>query len=253
MLQSAAPALNLLESAGDDSPTERIAAMSLPFSARIVLAVGVLGLLLTVVNQLSAPQLDPSLERASVLASLLSVVLMVVAALWQRIVPLAAERAALEGEQGWELEQGLSDDLVRELGWGSSMLLTATPAVTLLLHDGQNTLLRRGLLGPGGFSPGPICRQALARQRSISLVDLKPYPGRAEFDALLPGLPAVVVQPVGDRGVLLVGGWTARCFSQSDLRWIEGWAERLKTQWAPVWVEPSGVLVPQPDAEPATG
>lgn len=227
--------------------------MSLPFPARVVLAVGVAGLVLTVANQLTAPQLDPSLERASVLASFLAVGLMVVAVLWQRVVPLAAERAALAGDQGCELVEGLPEDLLQELGWGSAMLLTATPAATLLLHDGERTVLRRGLLETEAFTPGPICRQALQRGRPISLVDLRHYPGRAEFDALLPGLPAIVVQPVGPRAVLLVGGWTARCFSQGDLRWIEGWAGKLKTQWAPVWGEASEVGERQPDAEPAPG
>lgn len=227
--------------------------MSLPLPARVVSAVGMVGLALAVANQLSAPQLDPSLERASVLASLLAVVLMVVAALWQRVVPLAAERAELAGEQGCELTGGLPDDLLQELGWGSAMLLTATPAATLLLHDGERVVLRRGLLTAESFAPGPICQQAMQRGRAISLVDLRHYPGRSEFEALLPGLPAVVVQPVGERAVLLVGGWTARCFSQADLKWIEGWARKLKTQWAPVWSEPSGVVARPLDGEPAAG
>lgn len=227
--------------------------MALPLPARILLAIGLGALVLTVANQLSAAQLDPSLERASVLASLLAVVLMVVGALWQRVDPPPPERVALAGEQGWELVDGLPGELVAELGWGSAMVLTATPAATLLLHDGKRILLRRGLLGGEGFVPGPICNQAMARQRSISLVDLKHYPGRAEFEGLLPGLPAVVVQPVGERGVLVVGGWTARCFSQSDLRWIEGWADKLRTQWGWVWKESSPVLESLPDGEPAVG
>jgi hypothetical protein len=213
--------------------------MSASVPARVVLVLGLAGLVVAVINQVSAPQLDPSLERASVLASLLAVSLLVIAALWQRVVPEAAARAELVGSEGCELVDGLPDDLVRELGWGSSMLLTATPAATLLLHDGRRTLLRRGLMGGEGFRPGPICQQALRRQRAISLVDLRPYPGRAEFDGLLEGLPSVVVQPVGERGVLIVGGWAARCFSASDLCWIEGWTRRLKTQWEGVWRESS--------------
>lgn len=227
--------------------------MSLPLPARLVLAIGLGALGLTVANQLSAPQVEPSLERASVLASLLAVVLMVVAALWQRVEPAAADRAALEGKQGWDLAEGLPEEMVAELGWGSSMLLTATPAAILLLHDGERILLRRGLLGAETFVPGPICRQASTRQRAISLVDLKHYPGRAEFETLLAGLPAVVVQPVGERGLLLVGGWSARCFSRADLRWIEGWAGKLRTQWAGVWGEPAQASEQLPDGEPAIG
>ena len=29
--------------------------------------------------------------------------------------------------------------------------------------------------------------------------------------------------------VVVVGGWSKRCFSQSDERWLEGWSQRLKT------------------------
>jgi hypothetical protein len=214
----------------------------------------VLGLSLTVLNQWSAPQvaepLAPALERAAVLASLLAVVLMLVGLLWERIEPVPPERASLNGLEGLELAEDLPADLRRELAWGSQMLLTATPAATLLLHDGQRTVLRRGLLGPAGFNPGPICRQAISRQRAISLVDLRPYPGRAEFDGLLEGVPAVVVQPVGEAGVLLVGGWAARCFSESDLRWIDGWARRLKTQWAPAWRAPADDSEAQPAGAP---
>lgn len=227
--------------------------MALPAPAKVLLSVGIVGLLLTVFNQLSASHLDPSLERASVLASLLSVGLMLVAALWQRVIPLEADPAKLVGDQGCELREGLPPDLIQELGWGSAMLLTATPAATLVLHDGRGTVLRRGLLSVSLFTPGAICRQALQRQRAISLVDLRHYPGRAEFDGLLLDLPAVVVQPIGASGVLVVGGWRARCFSASDLRWIEGWAGKLKTQWAQVWDDPSGAGVRPFPEEPSVG
>jgi len=89
-------------------------------------------------------------------------------------------------------------------------------------------LLRRGLLAPSTFDPGAICQRALEKQSAISLVDLKLYPGRQEFDALLPGLPSVLVQPLGQEGLVVLGGWSARCFSRSDLAWVEGWAAKLR-------------------------
>jgi hypothetical protein len=115
------------------------------------------------------------------------------------------------------------------------MLLTATPAACVLVHWQGHTLLRRGLQpaeeGPP-FRPGPICERCLATGKAISLVDLRLYPGRAEFETLLPGLPAVVVQPLADGGVVVLGGWSARCFSRSDLTWLEGWSRRLTGEWA---------------------
>jgi hypothetical protein len=206
--------------------------MPLPLPARISLGTGAVGLLLVVFNQLTTPVPEPPLVRASVLAALFAVGLMVVAVLWTRAVPEAAERVDLQGEEGLELAPGLPRQLLQDLGWGSQMLLTASPAAVVLVMWRGEVLLRRGLLGPLTFTPGPICARALERGQAISLVNLALYPGRAEFDSLLPGLPAVLIQPIADQGLVLLGGWSARCFSRSDLVWVEGWAQRLTAEMA---------------------
>lgn len=214
--------------------------------ARIALGGGLTGLVLTVLNQTIGPTangvMDPALERAGVLASILSVLLMLIGILWERIEPVPPERVPLEGEEGLELLEGLDPALQSELAWGSRMLLTATPAATLLVHWQGRTLLRRGLLCRGPlaaqtFEAGPICRRAMEQGRPISLVDLRLYPGRAEFDGLLPLLPSVLVQPLGSDGVLLLGGWSPRCFGRGDLAWVEGWAQRLTAGLATVSLE----------------
>ena len=205
-------------------------------AARLTLAAGVLGLALSITNQFTAADLTPALERGSVLASLLSVGLMLVAILWTRAMPEAPGRVSLEGEQGLDLEADLPESLRQELAWGSQMLLTATPAATVLLHWRGRTLLRRGVLAPGAppFSPGPICQRACGTDAAIGLVNLKLYPGRDEFRGLPEGLPAVIVQPMGPDGVLLLGGWSPRCFSRSDEAWLEGWARKLRTALEPI-------------------
>jgi hypothetical protein len=204
--------------------------MALPPPARVSLGVGVVGLLLVVANQISAPAQDPALTRAGVLAALLAVGLMLVAVLWTRAVPEAAARAPLQGREGLELAGDLPERLRQELGWGSQMLLTASPAAVVLVWWQGQVLLRRGLLAETAFTPGPICRRALERGRAISLVNLALYPGRDEFASLLPDLPAVLVQPLADQGLVVLGGWSARCFSRSDLTWVEGWARRLTAE-----------------------
>jgi hypothetical protein len=226
--------------------------MTMPPAARTVLVAGVAGLALVVLNQATAPRLDPALERAAVLAGILAVLLMLVGALWTRVQPEAPLRAALPGQEGLELALGLPEALSRELGWGSMMLLTATPAAVVLFHWREATVLRRGLLGPDPFRPGPICRRAMERGTAISLVDLKLYPGRDEFEPLLRGLPSVLVQPVGAEGVLLLGGWSPRCFSRSDLLWTEGWARRLKVEWAQELDGVDPVVANRAGAEPET-
>ena len=198
-------------------------------AARLCLAAGVLGLMLCVANQWTAPELTPALERAGVLSSLLAVGLMLVAILWTRAVPLAPERVDLVGEQGLRLEPGLPEALVQELGWGSQMLLTATPAASLLIHWRGVTLLRRGILAETAFSPGAICERAWTTGRAIGLVNLKLYPGRAEFAGLPEGITGLIVQPIGQEGLILLAGWSPRCFSRSDEAWLEGWSRKLRT------------------------
>lgn len=204
--------------------------------ARVCLGSGVLALALVVLNQSTAAGslsgTDPALERAAVLASFLAVGLMLVGVLWTRVVPEASARAPLEGRQGLEVAAELPGGLAEELGWGSQMWLTASAAAVVLVMWQGRCLLRRGLLAETVFEPGPICARAQAKGAAISLVDLRLYPGRAEFEALLPGLPAVVVQPLGREGLVVLGGWSPRCFSRSDLVWLEGWARRITAQMA---------------------
>ncbi len=208
--------------------------MEMPTPARISLGSGIGGLALLLANQLTAGPLTPPLERAAVLASLLAVGLMLVGVLWSRAVPEAPARVELLGEQGLELSPDCGEALARELAWGSQMLLTATPAAVVVLHWRGSTLLRRGLLQAEPFRPGALCERCRRTGRPISLVDLKHYPGRAEFDALLQGLPSALVQPLGDQGWLVLGGWSPRCFSRSDLAWVDGWARKLTDELAPV-------------------
>ncbi|MEA5441040.1 cofactor assembly of complex C subunit B [Cyanobium gracile] len=227
--------------------------MAMPAAARVVLVCGLTGLGLVVLNQMTAPSLDPSLERASVLGSILSVLLLLVALLWQRVEPVAPERVPLQGREGLHLAPDLDAPLAEELGWGSTMLLTATPAAVVLLHWRGRVLLERGLLGSGAFQPGTICRRCTATGKAISLVDLKLYPGREEFAALPTGLPAVLVQPLGQEGVLVLGGWSPRCFSRSDLIWVDGWARRLTGELARVSAEEAPAGEVSSTAAPGTG
>jgi hypothetical protein len=208
--------------------------MALSAAARSAVLVGVAALTLAVINQATAPTLDPPLERASVLSGILAVLLMLGGLLGERVVPADAARVELLGREGLELADGLSEALRQELAWGSAMLLKATPAAVVMVWRADHTVLRRGLLAETTFEPGVICGQALQRQRAISLVDLAVYPGKDEFRTLLPELPAVVVQPIGSEGLLLVGGWSPRCFGRGDLLWIEGWAARLAVALAAI-------------------
>ena len=201
----------------------------MPTPARVVLFSGLLVLVLAVTNASTADRITPDLQRAEVLAGLAAVGLMLVAVLWTRANPRSADQVDLQGEQGLVMDQQTSGDLREELGWGSHMLLTATPASTVLVYWRGQVILRRGLIRAVTFKPGDICNRVMERETTISLVNTELFPGRTEFDSVLQNLPAVVISPLGKNGVVVVGGWSKRCFSQSDERWLEGWTQRLKT------------------------
>lgn len=225
--------------------------MGLPLPARISLGAGLLGLLLAVLNQvLGDGDLQQQL-RANGLASLLAIGLMLVGVLWTRASPGTPERAVIDNPQGLVLLPDLPTAVAAELGWGSQMLLTATPAASVLVHWRGRTLLRRGLLATADFKVGPTCERARERGRAIHLVDLKLYPGREEWCSLPAAIPSVVVQPLAQEGWLLVGGWSPRCFSRSDETWIEGWAARLTERL--LLEESSSDAGPVPEREPRTG
>ena len=202
----------------------------MPGSARLCLFSGLLVLALAVFNALTADAFTPSLQRAEVLSGMAAVGLMLVAVLWTRAIPLSPKTVDLEGEQGLVMADELSDGLRTELAWGSHQFLTATSAASILVYWDDKVLLRRGLITDDSFRPGEICRRSTERQTLVSLVRTALYPGRQEFDAVLPGLPAVMVQPLGRRGWIVLGGWSERCFTRSDERWLAGWAERLRTE-----------------------
>ena len=129
--------------------------------------------------------------------------------------------------EGFQLNQDLSEDQKYELAWGSQQILTATAASTILIFWDNEVILRRGLITNKPFNPGDICERAFEQQRLISLVNTELFPGREEFDCVLKGLPAVIVYPLSNRGLTIVGGWSKRSFTNSDEKWISGWSDKL--------------------------
>ncbi len=201
----------------------------MPLAARITLFTGLCGLCLCIFNAYSTDQISPSLLRAEVIAGLTSVTLMFIGTLWNQAIPRSPTKVELEGDQGFEMDLELSESLRNELAWGSHLFLTATPAATILVYWNKKVILRRGIIGADTFTPGPICERAAIQKRLISLVKTALFPGSSEFDSVLFGLPSVMIYPICSQGWVILGGWSERCFTRSDEKWLEGWSERLGT------------------------
>lgn len=189
---------------------------------------GVLGSFLLILNRLFTPDLTASQSRSDVLGVILCGVLVLSGLLWQQYSPKSPETVELIGEQGLEFATDLPENARNELAWASQLLLTNTVTRSVVVWYGDRTILRRGVLGKTDkVTPGAILERVLKTQKPVYLVTLKLYPGKIEFDYLPENTQGVICQPLGDRGVLILGANAPRSYTKQDEAWIQGIAEKL--------------------------
>ena len=193
----------------------------------LVIIFGSFLLILSIINITTANQVNPTLIRAETISGIASIAIITIGYLWTEIKPKQPSKAILEGKEGFELCNKLTDDQRNELAWGSQQILTATAACTILIYWDNKVILRRGLICDKIFQPGEICKRSIDQNRLISLVNTELFPGREEFDGVLNNLPAVMVYPLKDRGLTIIGGWSKRSFTNSDEKWISGWSDKI--------------------------
>ena len=193
----------------------------------LVIIFGSFLLILSIINIVTANQVNPTLVRAETISGMASIALITIGYLWTEINPKEPSKANLDGKEGFELCKKLTDDQRNELAWGSKQILTATAASTVLIYWDNKVILRRGLISEKIFEPGEICKRSIDQNRLISLVNTELFPGRDEFDGVLDNLPAVIIYPLEKRGITIVGGWSKRSFTNSDEKWISGWSDKL--------------------------
>jgi len=192
------------------------------------LVVGGLGGSLLLLNRLLTPELSSSQARSDAIGVLLSAILILVGLIWQRVQPRSPEAVPLVGEEGFELASDLSEDAKTELAWASHLLLTNTPTRSLLVYYQGQVLLRRGILAQKAeVTPGNILQRVLAKEKPVYLVNLNLYPGKIEFDYLPENTQAVICQPIGNEGALIVAANAPRSYTKQDETWIEGIADKL--------------------------
>jgi len=192
------------------------------------IAVGSLGAVLLLFNRLTTPALTTNQARSDVLGVILAAVLVLVGLLWQQVQPRSPDTVVLEGQEGFELQPDLPDELKIELAWASHLLLTNSATRTIIVVHRSRVLLRRGILGPNPqVQAGAIVQRVMATQKPIYLVDLKLYPGRIEFDYLPPNTQGVICQPLGSQGVMILGANAPRSYTKQDEAWITGIADKL--------------------------
>ncbi|MEL7494451.1 MAG: cofactor assembly of complex C subunit B [Cyanobacteria bacterium J06554_11] len=190
--------------------------------------VGALGGTLLFLNRLLTPAVSAAQSRADALGVILSAVLILTGLLWQRIQPKLPESVVLDGTERLVANFRTTPAVKTELAWASHLMLTNTATRSVVVyHDGQ-VLLRRGVLGPQRkVKPGAIVQRVLTKQTPVYLVNLPLYPGRVEFDYLPQNTQGLICQPLGAKGVLILGANAPRSYTQQDEVWIAGVADKI--------------------------
>jgi Cofactor assembly of complex C subunit B, CCB2/CCB4 len=200
---------------------------------QLPIVVGAIAGTLLMTNRLLTPDLTNAQSRSDALGIIISAVLILTGLLWQQVQPKIPDSVILVGEEGFELAEGLPDAVRTELAWASHLLLTNTVTRSLLVWYDGKVLMRRGILSPNReVKVGAIVQRVLSKQKPTYLVSLKIYPGRLEFDYLPENTQGVICQPIGDRGVLILGSNAPRSYTQQDENWVAGIADKLSNTLA---------------------
>ena len=40
-------------------------------------------------------------------------------------------------------------------------------------------------------------------------------------------IPSILIVPINNKAFILIGGWSTKCFTKSDEKWINNWARKL--------------------------
>jgi len=197
------------------------------FNGKSLILVGVILFIFQIANFISIETITPELERAQVLAAIASLIIILVGFLFKQFEPLAGEKAALKGENKFLFDRNMPDEVIDELAWGSEAILTSTAAAAILIHNDGVNILRRGITSSNDFKPGETCLRSIKEMKLISLANTKFYPGRDEFFDFCAEIPSILVVPINSKAFILIGGWSAKCFTKSDEKWINNWSKKI--------------------------
>ncbi len=197
------------------------------FNGKSLIFIGTLLFIFQIANFFSIETITPELERAQVLAAIASLIIILIGFLFKQFEPLAGEKADLKGENKFLFDKNIPDEVIDELAWGSETILTSTAAASILIHKDGVNILKRGIISSNDFKPGETGLRSIKDMKLISLANTKFYPGRGEFFNFCTDIPSILVVPINSKAFILIGGWSAKCFTKSDEKWIYNWSKKI--------------------------
>ena len=197
------------------------------FNGLTLIIIGIVLFFFQLVNFISIENMTPELERAQVLSAITSVIIILIGFLFKQFKSTIGEKIELKGDNNFIFDSDIPDEVIDELAWGSEAILTSTAAATLLIHNDGVNILKRGIISNSNFVPGETCMRAINKMKLISLANTKFYPGKEEFHSFCPDIPSILIVPINKKAFILIGGWSAKCFTKSDEKWIFNWSKKI--------------------------
>ena len=197
------------------------------FNGKSLIFIGTILFIFQIANFVSIETITPELERAQVIAAIASLIIILIGFLFKQFEPLAGEKVDLKGENKFFFDKNIPEEVIDELAWGSEAILTSTAAAAVLIHNDGVNILRRGITTSNEFNPGETCLRSIKDMKLISLASTKFYPGKDEFLNFCPDVPSILIVPINNKAFILIGGWSAKCFTKSDEKWINNWSKKI--------------------------
>ena len=197
------------------------------FNGKSLVLIGTILFIFQIANFFSIETITPELERAQVLAAIASLIIILIGFLFKQFEPLAGEKADLKGENRFYFDKNIPNEVIDELAWGSETILTSTAAASVLIHNDGRNILKRGITSSNPFIPGETCLRSIKNMKLISLASTKFYPGKDEFLNFCPEVPSILIVPINSKAFILIGGWSSKCFTRSDEKWINNWSRKI--------------------------
>ena len=201
------------------------------FNGITLIIIGCVLFLFQLANFFSIDSISPPLARSQVLSAISTVIIILIGFLFKQFNSKSEDKVDLKGENKFIFDPDIPEDIMNELAWGSEAILTSTAAATILIHNNGKNILKRGITTDESFIPGEICLKSLKEMKLISLANTKVYPGREEFVSFCQNIPSILIIPINNKSFILIGGWTKRCFTKSDEKWIYNWSKKLNNMF----------------------
>uniref|UniRef100_A0A1J3FVJ8 Protein COFACTOR ASSEMBLY OF COMPLEX C SUBUNIT B CCB4, chloroplastic n=1 Tax=Noccaea caerulescens TaxID=107243 RepID=A0A1J3FVJ8_NOCCA len=188
-----------------------------------------------------APVADASSSqsRADLLALGLAVTNLLTGLVWLSIRPKTITPVKPEGVECNVVESDLPASMVSELLWAWESLKAATCCESLVIVYNGICLIQIGMVAKSPqdnkaaivntekLMQGSVYQGVMKSKSQSYLANLSLYPGRSQLPFLPANTQAVILQPLGDKGIAVIGGNTIRGFTSSDQAWISSIGEKL--------------------------